>query len=133
MQRAPDERVRISLACEWYWASLEDPDDVMAYLRLWFVLEVLAMPTTTDVAPVRERLASELGETADDWKSVVNPLRNLRGAVVHGGKRSVGREDVDGLREVVEAFLEFELGSIDPDRASRLASRAGVPHAPPET
>src|SRR3712207_8329874 len=36
----------------------ETADLVTEYLELWFVVEAVAMPDTTDIRPVRERLAA---------------------------------------------------------------------------
>ncbi len=60
LQRPKEELERIGLACDWYWRSTQTSDPVTEYLELWFVVEVIAMPDTTDVRLVRERLAAAL-------------------------------------------------------------------------
>jgi hypothetical protein len=63
VERTPTDRERLSLACDWYWRSTEADDGVTEYLELWFVVEVIAMPNTTDIRPVRLRLATHTAVT----------------------------------------------------------------------
>jgi hypothetical protein len=68
---------------------------------LWFVVEVLAMPDTTNVRPVRELLAAHVdGTTERDWQELVGRHFGRRSKLVHGeAARAVGAEDVASLRE----------------------------------
>jgi len=126
--RPPEDRERISLACDWYWRSTQTADLVTEYIELWFVVEALAMLNTTDIRPVRERLAAAFGGDQGDWSELVGRHFGRRSKLVHGEtRREVEEGDVDGLRDLVQALLELEFGIANPERASRLRGLAGVP------
>jgi hypothetical protein len=125
--RPPEDRERLSLACDWYWRSTETADLVTEYLELWFVVEALAMPDTTDVRPVRERLAAAFGGNQSDWSELVGRHCGRRSNLVHGqARREVNETDVEGLRDLVQALLELEFGIENDERANRLRSAVGV-------
>jgi hypothetical protein len=127
LARTPESTDRLSLACDWYWRSTETSDPVTEYLELWFVVEAIAMPDTTDVRPVRERLAAAFGGTENDWRSLVGRHFGRRSKLVHGAApRQVEDADVEQLRELVKALLELEMGIENTERARRLRLAAGV-------
>jgi len=66
-----EEKRRLRLASQWFWLAIHERDPVNQYLALWFVAEVLAMPDTTDIRPVRELLAAHVGGTEGDWRQLV--------------------------------------------------------------
>jgi hypothetical protein len=121
------DRERLGLACDWYWRSTQTPDRVTEYLELWFVVEALAMPDTTDIRPVRERLAAAFGGNEQDWRTLVGTHFGRRSKLVHGQThREINQAQVDELRELVQALLETEFQIISPDRRERLRKRAGI-------
>lgn len=125
--RTGQDRERLSLACDWYWRSTQTADLVTEYLELWFVVEAVAMPDTTDVRPVHERLAAALGGDQSDWAELVGRHFGRRSKLVHGRvRREVSEADVDGLRDLVQALLELEFGIENAERANRLRGLAGV-------
>jgi hypothetical protein len=83
--RTLEDRERLSLACDWYWRSTQTADLVTEYLELWFVVEAVSMPDTTDIRPVRERLAAAFGGDQSDWAELVG--RHLGNASVEPGSR----------------------------------------------
>ncbi len=128
IDRAPEDRERISLACDWYWRSTEMDDSVTEYLELWFVVEVLAMPNTTDIRPVRDQLAKAYGGDQSQWRELVGRHFGRRSSLVHGeGRREVDESHLAELRDLVQALLEFEFGIPNPERAARLRESAGIP------
>jgi hypothetical protein len=121
LQRPKEELERISLACDWYWRSTQASDPVTEYLELWFVVEVIAMPDTTDVRPVRERLAAAFGGSESEWRDLVGRHFGRRSNLVHGDTmREVEEQDVESLRDLVQALLEVEFGIANPERGDRL-------------
>ena len=128
--RSPEDRERISLACDWYWRSTETADLVTEYLELWFVVEALAMPNTTDIRPVRERLAAAFGGDQADWGDLVGRHFGRRSKLVHGqARREIDESHVQGLRDLVLALLELEFGLENVERANQLRAVAGLPSA----
>ena len=84
MSRPDEERVTLGLASEWYLLAEGTIDPVLEFIYLWLAIEVLAMPNTSDIRPVRERLAHGLGGTENDWRDLVGPLFGRRSDIVHG-------------------------------------------------
>jgi hypothetical protein len=126
--RTLEDREKLSLACDWYWRSTQTADLVTEYLELWFVVEAAAMPDTTNIRPVRERLAAGFGGDESDWQEVVGRHYGRRSRLVHGqGRRQAEEVDVEGLRDLVQALLELEFGIENVERANRLRTVAGLP------
>jgi hypothetical protein len=126
-QRAEHERDRIRLACDWYWTAPASGDPITEYLHLWFVVEALCMPDTSNIRPVNERLASILGGPVTAWSPVVGRHLGRRSNLVHGDEqRVVAKEHVDELRMIVEVLLAADLGVDAPPHAHALCALAGV-------
>jgi hypothetical protein len=126
-----EDKDRTNLACEWYWRSTQTSDLVTEYLELWFVVEVIAMPDTTDVRYVRERLAAAFGPSEQAWQEFVGRHYGRRSKLVHGAaKREMKEREVESLRDLVQALLELEFGIDNPERASSLRQRAGIDPGP---
>ncbi len=126
-QRADHDRNRIRLACDWYWTAPASGDPITEYLHLWFVVEALCMPDTTNIRPVNERLASILGGPVAAWSPVVGRHFGRRSKLVHGDEqRVVAKEHVDELRMIVEVLLAAELGIDAPPHAPALRALVGL-------
>jgi hypothetical protein len=126
-ERTSADRERLSLACDWYWRSTEADDAVTEYLELWFVVEVIAMPDTTKVRPVRLRLATAYGGDESQWGDLVGRHLGRRSKLVHGeGRRQVSESHLAELRDLVQALLELDFGLSNPLRAERLRKLAGI-------
>lgn len=127
LQRPLEELQRIGLACDWYWRSTQTSDLVTEYLELWFVVEAIAMPDTSNVRPVRERLAAAFGGSEREWAEFVGRHLNRRSALVHGDvKREVEEQEVESLRNLVQALLELEFGINNDERRESLRRRASI-------
>lgn len=127
LERPLEELQRIGLACDWYWRSTQTADLVTEYLELWFAVEVIAMPDTTNVRPVREWLAAAFGGSESEWAGFVGRHFNRRSALVHGNaKREVEEQEVESLRDLVQALLELELGIANDKRKESLRRRARI-------
>ncbi len=127
LERPVEELQRIGLACDWYWRSTQTSDLVTEYLELWFAVEVIAMPDTADVRPVRKRLSAAFGGSEAEWKEFVGRHVNRRSKLVHGdAKRAVEEQEVESLRDLVKALLELEFGIEGDERRESLRRRAGI-------
>jgi hypothetical protein len=118
--------MKLRLACDWYWSAIAAEDAAIEYLQLWFVVEALAMPDTTNVAPVKDQLASNLGGRRADW-ALVGRHFGRRSRLVHGqDDRDVDEDAITELRLLVEVLLCVELGIADESRFDRLRAAAGL-------
>ena len=124
--RSESERMRLRLACDWYWSAIHADQPVNEYLQLWFVVETIAMPDTTNVAPVKDRLAKALGGDRSTW-TLVGRHFGRRGNLVHGqGERHVEPAVLAELRDLVEVLLCLEFEIDDEVRFARLRKAAGL-------
>jgi Apea-like HEPN len=127
MSRSETDRHKVGLASEWYWTAIHAEEPVSEFLHLWFAVEVLAMPNTTNIRSVRERLAATVGGEPADWEEFVGRLYGKRGRLAHGEEeRQVTDAELANLRAVVEVLLQAEVGALDPDRATALRQRVGL-------
>jgi hypothetical protein len=85
------------------------------------------MQDTTDIRPVRQRLALAYGGDESQWRDLVGQHFGRRSNLVHGeGRREVGEDHLAELRDLVQAMLEIEFDIPNPTRAARLRALAGV-------
>lgn len=127
LERPLEDLQRIGLACDWYWRSTQTADLVTEYLELWFAVEAIAMPDTTNVRPVRERLAAAFGGLESEWAEFVGRHAGRRSALVHGdAKREVEEQEVESLRELVQCLLEQAFGIANDKRKESLRRHAGI-------
>lgn len=125
--RARSERERFGLACEWCWSAIHAGEPVMQFLSMWFAVEVVAMPDTTNVRPVRERLAASIGGDQEDWSEFVGRLYGKPSRLAHGNEpRQVNERELADLRLLVEVLLQAEMGEPQATRCDELRTRAGV-------
>ncbi len=84
--RDPSLEDRLHLSCRWFGSAIEysGPD---AFLRYWIALEALAMPDSTNIAPINEHLAQSYGLSFDHAarRFLVGRLFRFRGQIVHRG------------------------------------------------
>jgi hypothetical protein len=127
MARPLEKKLRLRLATDWYWSAIHDGDPVRQYIALWFVVEVLLMPDSTNIRPIREFLAQHVGGAESDWANFVGRHFGRRSRIVHGeDERQVEASDLTSLRELVEAILQIELSTISAERAKRLRDHASL-------
>jgi hypothetical protein len=125
-KRSESERLRLRLACDWYWSAIHAEEPVNEYLQLWFVVETIAMPDTTNIAPVKDRLAAALGGDRSTW-ALVGRHFGRRGNLVHGqDEREVQPAALAELRDLVEVLLCLEFGIDDEARFARLCRAAAA-------
>lgn len=110
-----DERRRLRLASSWYWRADSDPEPTTRFLAWWLAIEALEMPRTSDIRPVRERLADLLGTPTDHWVGPVGRLFRLRSRLVHGELDTAGPAAVVLVEKVARVLLAGRLlGAVDP-------------------
>lgn len=117
-----EDRRRLRLASTWYWRAIADPDPVTGLLSWWLIIEALEMPRSTDIRPVRLRLAELLGTDEDRWRQPVGRLFGIRSRLVHGELEDVGSGALAFAEAVARVLLTGRLwGAVNPaDRAAAL-------------
>jgi hypothetical protein len=106
--KTAEERRRFRLASQWYWLADAEPDPVSRFIYFWLVIESLEMQTT-NIAPVKARLKSLLGSSADTG-SFVGRLYRQRGALVHGNSDEVASEVVHQVEVTARSLLRIRMG-----------------------
>lgn len=123
-----DERRRLRLASSWYWRADADPEPTTRFLSWWLAIEALEMPRTTDIRPVRKRLADLLGTTADHWVDPVGRLFGLRSRLVHGELDAAGPAAVVLVEKIARVLLAGRLlGAVDPALREETLTAATLP------
>lgn len=81
-------RGQVRLSLRWF-DDAKRSRGVDAFLRFWFALEILAMPDTTNIHPLRETLAQAYGISSTEVESIfgIGRLFGLRALIVHRGAR----------------------------------------------
>ncbi len=104
-QMGKEERLRVSVASQWYWKADSERDSTNRFIEYWVAIEALEMPNSTNIRPVKERLAKLTGTGTDFWNDVVGKLYGLRSKLVHGKLAQVEDEQLAYLKKVIEALL----------------------------
>ena len=124
---ASSERERIALSLRWYEEATRD-DGVDVLLKLWFALETLAMPDTTDIRPIRDGLASIYGTSPADagQRYGISRIFGLRSRIVHEGLRiEVPPLLLAYIRAVYVDLLVAKLGFAPSNLAGTALDEAG--------
>jgi len=126
----PEQRRRLTLASQWYWRADADTDPTTRYVAWWLVVESLEMVKTTDIRPVRHRLAELTHTPCEAWREPVGRLFGLRSKLVHGETDSAPA-DAALLVEIVARTLLCArlLHRVPPETEAALLTASGV--APP--
>lgn len=104
---------RILLSMKWYYSSLYDVS-VDSFIKVWFAIEILAMPDTTNIAPINDILGKEYGLSRDETINMLNigRLFGLRSSIIHGGNTNIHEQASDYVEAVyidlLYSFLEIE-------------------------
>lgn len=130
--RDPSLEDRLHLSCRWFSSAIEQggPD---AFLRYWIALEALAMPDSTNIAAINERLAQSYDLPVDQAakRFLVGRLFGLRGQIVHRGSDGpVPGPVLDYIAAVyIDVLLQvFGLPSERRAESELRASRATLEH-----
>ena len=110
MQRPERDRLLFSLSSRWYQAARVEPSRSFAFLQYWFAIEVLAMPNSTNVGPLRIVVADSTGSGESEWREFVGKLFGLRGRLVHGSTDEVSESQIRAVSALAEVVLAAFLG-----------------------
>lgn len=121
------ERERISLSLRWFDDGKRNRG-IDSLLKLWFALETLAMPDTTNIRPIKEALAAiyEIPRTEVERHFGVGRILGLRSRIVHSGYRPEVSASL--LRLVAGIYLDmfcYVLGAESPRRSQAAVDEAG--------
>jgi hypothetical protein len=114
-----DDLRRLKLAAEWYWKSDHEPDPVNQFIQLWISIEATEMPDSTNITPVKNRLATITETDYALWDSPVGRLCGLRGRLVHGNAHAVRPMQLRAMKIICLTLLEAR---ICPSESSELKS-----------
>jgi len=80
-------KARVNLALRWMDKSASERDHIDSFLKIWFALETIAMPNTTNIKPLIQAMASIYGVTYQEAISVfeIGRIQDLRASIVHNG------------------------------------------------
>lgn len=123
----PELRARLELSLRWFEGAVRDsgPD---ALLRYWVAIEALAMPKTTNVKSVNQRLAVGYQVTLEQVSAEfeVGRLQGLRSDLVHGSRIVVVRGELLSYVAALYCDLLFiELALPCPRRAREYMAEHG--------
>jgi len=86
------------------------------------------MVKTTDIRPVRERLAAIFDNNESDWRSLVGRLFGLRSKVVHGEQWEVPADSVKNVEALARVLLSSRLlGDVSDSLRAELLTTADLP------
>ena len=119
-------RQRLELSLRWYDEAKRERG-VDAFLKFWFALETLAMPDTTNVAPIRTTLRHIYPDSQDvEQEFGIGRVFGLRSKVVHDGARvDVSTRLLGYLGGLYVDLLVAALGFESPGRARTALAEAG--------
>lgn len=123
----PEQRRRLALASQWYWRADADTDPTTRYVAWWLVVESLEMVKTTDIRPVRERLADLTGTSSDAWREPIGRLFGLRSKLVHGESEGAPPGATTLVELVARTLLCARLlHRVPPETEAALLTSSGV-------
>ncbi|MBD0325807.1 MAG: hypothetical protein ICV68_05215, partial [Pyrinomonadaceae bacterium] len=78
----------IKLSLRWFESALYGKGGIDAYLKYWFAIETLGMPSTTNIRPLVESLSRAYGISHEEaqQKFSIGRLFGLRSRIVHEGQ-----------------------------------------------
>jgi hypothetical protein len=119
-------RNQIELSLRWYDEAKRERG-VDAFLKLWFALETLAMPDTTNVSPMRATLREIYPDSADvEREFSVGRVFGLRSKIVHHGVRvDLSTRLLSYIAGLYIDLLVAALGFASPGRARKALTEAG--------
>lgn len=124
----PDTRRRVDLSLRWLEGAVRD-SGADALLRYWVAIEALAMPGSTSVRPLNERLARGYGIDVKEAgrEFGMGRIQGVRSALVHGVRLMPIRGEVlSYLAAVYCDLLCVETGRPCPERARKYLRESGV-------
>jgi Apea-like HEPN len=81
------QRTSMSLALRWFKSAVFETDGISGFVKYWVAIETLAMPDTTNIAPINQMLSDAYGMSIEGVRHrfLVGRLLNLRSEIIHNG------------------------------------------------
>jgi hypothetical protein len=125
--RTEEQRRRTRIASQWYLRGSAEPDLSLSYIAYWLVLEALELKENANIAPLKKAVARLLQVQPQSISQQLGRLYATRSKLVHGSIRTVELEQLNDLRSVAVALLEWHsLGRLSSSNRSGLVSALGA-------
>jgi len=108
-----NKKAKICLAARWHYKGLKETHPVDEFLCYWIALEILAMPDTTNIRPIAQRLAKIYNLTEKELRERLSlgRLFDFRSKIVHEGYRGgIYYYIIDCVRSIFLDILQDEIG-----------------------
>ena len=99
---------RIYLALRWIDNAKHEQSSLDEFLKLWFSIETLIMPDTSNIKPIKEFLENAYSLDAETVSSTFNigKICNLRSRIVHGGVNiGIHSQLIEYLKAIIYDYL----------------------------
>lgn len=104
-----EKRRQIAFASSWYWKAESEADPINRFIEYWVAIESLEMPNSTNIRPIRQRLALITGDPEEKWAELVGRLASLRSELIHGRTHEMAPEKIELIRYLLLTLLYFRL------------------------
>ena len=122
--QSSDQRAQVELSLRWY-DEAKRVSGIDAFLKLWFAIEILAMPDTTSISPVRDKLQQIYPDGDVEAEFGIGRIFGLRGRIVHQGVRvDLSPKLLGYLGALYVDLLAVTLGFAAPESARESLVRA---------
>lgn len=101
-------RNKIYLALRWIDGAKHEQNSLDEFLKLWFAIETLIMPDTSNIKPIREFLENAYSFNSDTVNSTFNigKIFNLRSKIVHDGANiGIHSQLIEYLKALIYDYL----------------------------
>jgi hypothetical protein len=125
-------RKKVLLALRWFDKADRETAPIDAFLNIWFAIEVLAMPDTTNIKPLNEILSKIYGKSVKETVTLfqIGRLASLRGDIVHNGSMcSIHQQLTNYVRAIFVDVLLHVTGQSPERRAESVLTDPTFPHS----
>jgi hypothetical protein len=134
VDRTEEQRRRTRVASQWYLRGSSKPDLTLSYIAYWLVLEALELEENANIAPLKTAVARLLQVEPRSIAKQLGRLYAMRNKLVHGSIGTVSQEQVNDVRSIAVALLEWHsLTRISSSNRSGLAKALGTAPAEEDT
>lgn len=117
---------RVWLALHWYDLAWDGQRED-SFLKLWIALEVLAMPSSTNIKNIKNELAKLYSKNAKDDEFKIGLLFRLRGEIVHNGLKAIIHAELFNYLDAIFIDLLYSIcGSVAPKKVKQFLDRINV-------
>ena len=81
------QKIAISLALRWFKSAVYETDGISGFVKYWVAIETLAMPDTTNIAPITQMLSDAYEISIEEVRQrfLVGRILNFRSEIIHNG------------------------------------------------